>query len=437
MNNLNRIRATPSKHQGFALSSAARHTTDQPIGPLIEMALSRPDLISLAPGLVDHASLPHLESKRLLDDILADPTTGRAALQYGPTRGDEKLRHLVYKHIATLDGITENDYPGSADQVVITTGSQQAQHLLAEVLLDPGDIVIVAWPSYFVLTCALTAWQGQTRAVEMDEQGIIPEKLDALLRSLDAVNLLHRVKMVYLQSYHQNPTGRTLIEERRTQILDIVRRHSRHHRILLLEDAAYRELTYTGTAPKTIASRDPDLEHTALLMTFSKPFSPGLRTGYALLPKDLVAPILRAKDGRDFGSNLLAQKLLAAAMDQGVYHNHINQLRHLYAEKAELLNAGLSRLASQSKIDLKTTQVRGGLYGWVELPPSIPTDPDSKLFHNAIEQGVLFVPGSYCYPADKTRTKPNNTIRLSFGYAEPQAITEGLSRLGKAITQSL
>ncbi|WP_428387865.1 PLP-dependent aminotransferase family protein [Mucisphaera sp.] len=430
---MNRIRSHAPDQAGFGFSQAARHTRDQPIGQLIEMALTNPNLISLAPGLVDHDSLPHEESLKLLEPILADPKTGRAALQYGPTRGDEQLRHLVYNHMARLDGHKPETYPGAADQVVITTGSQQGQHLLAEILLDPGDIVVTGWPSYFVLTGALTAWRSEIRAVEMDEHGILPEKLDDLLAGLAAINQLRRVKVVYVQSYHQNPTGRTLADNRRAQILEIVRKHSTHHRILLMEDAAYRELTYTGDAPKTILTRDPDMDHTVLMMTFSKPFSPGLRTGYMLLPKDLVNPVLRAKDGRDFGSNHLAQKLIAAAMQQGVYDKHVKTLCQTYARKAEGMNDGLARLSRASGLDIKTTPVRGGLYAWIELPPSIRADADSELFETAIEQGVLYVPGSYCYPIDPTRTKPLNTIRLSFGYASPADITEGMNRLTNAL----
>lgn len=417
----------------FGFSQAARNTEGQPIGNLIELALSNPGLISLAAGLVDQESLPFEATRGIVDEILSDPTTGRTALQYGPTRGDERLRHLAYEHMAKMDGLKPGDFPGSADQVVVTTGSQQGQHLLAELLLDQGDIVIAAWPSYFVLTGALTAWRCEVRTVDMDEQGMIPQQLDDLLAALERINQLHRVKMVYVQTFHQNPTGRTLSEARRGEILEIVRKYSKKHRLLLLEDAAYRELTYGGPTPKSIMSRDPEVEHTALMMTFSKPFSPGLRTGYALLPKDLVDPMLRAKDGRDFGSNYLSQKILARAMETGVYDEHVKKLCGRYAEKADRMNDGLKKVNRMVDFDLKTEQIRGGLYGWVELPESLRADPDSDLFKAAIEEGMLYVPGLYCFPKDPARTRPLNTLRLSFGLAQPDDISEGLNRFGNAI----
>ncbi|QDU72930.1 aminotransferase-like domain-containing protein [Mucisphaera calidilacus] len=417
----------------FGLSQAARHTEEQPIGELIELALTNPDLISLAAGLVDQETLPNEVTRDIVSDLLSDPVAGKAALQYGPTRGDEKLRHLVYDHMAGLDGISPDLFPGNADQVVLTTGSQQGQHLLAEVLLDCGDIVIVGWPSYFVLTGALTAWQCEVRAVEMDDQGMIPQQLDDLLAALDKINQLHRVKIVYVQTFHQNPTGRTLAEPRRQELLDIVRKYSKHHKLLLLEDAAYRELTYSGPTPKSILSRDPDLEHTALLMTFSKPFSPGLRTGYALLPSDMVEPVLRAKGGRDFGSNYFSQKILARAMETGAYEKHVTALCARYAQKAERMNDGLAKLNRTVDLDLRVVQVHGGLYGWVELPESIRADPESDLFRIAVEEGVLYVPGTYCFPKDPARTVPMNTLRLSFGLAEPEEITEGLDRFARSL----
>jgi len=215
-----------------------------------------------------------------------------------------------------------------ADDIVVTTGSQQMLFMLTDLIIDPGDIVITEWPSYFVFTGTLESAGAQVRCVDIDDQGMIPEKLDALLAQLTESGDLPRVKMVYTCDYHQNPTGITLSTERRPQILDIVKRYSQHPnadgRILLLEDAAYRELTFEGDPPPSIKKFDTTNEYVALLQTFSKPFSPGLKTGYGLLPQGLVEPVLLQKGNHDFGSNNLSQHLVLAAMKQGVYAEHVD-----------------------------------------------------------------------------------------------------------------
>src|SRR5690606_11457796 len=137
-----------------------------------------------------------------------------------------------------------------------------------DILVEPGDIVITEWPSYFVYAVALESFGAEVRCVEMDEDGMIPEKLDALLAELAVADQLHRVKIVYTCDYHQNPTGITLSAERRPQVLEIVKRYSTQHRILLLEDAAYRELTYSGDAPPSIKRFDADNQFVALAQTF-------------------------------------------------------------------------------------------------------------------------------------------------------------------------
>ena len=191
----------------FGYSSRARNAVDQPISYLMEVALARPELISLAAGFVDYDTLPGVEADKMLHDILSDPTAARAALQYGKTQGINELREEAYKHLAACDRIDPEDFPGGPDCVALTTGSQQMLHMLADLLVDPGDIVITAWPSYFVYTGALSVFGATVRSVDLDEDGIIPEKLEALLAEIKAAGELHRVKMLYTCTHHQNPTA--------------------------------------------------------------------------------------------------------------------------------------------------------------------------------------------------------------------------------------
>ena len=420
------------------LSRSAKHADDQPISELVKMALDDPALISLAAGLVDFDTLPADKVAPIVQEILDDPQSAKAALQYGTTEGFAAFRQQLYGHLCSLDRAEPDAYPGSADDVVVTTGSQQLLNILAEVLLDVDDIVITGWPSYFVYTSTLTAYGATLRSVDLDEQGMIPEQLERLLAGLSAAGQLHRVKMLYAVSYHQNPTGITLSVDRRQQLLDIVKHYSQKagHRIVLLEDAAYRELTYQGLTPVSIKSMDEDNQYVALCQTFSKPFSPGLKTGYGLLPSDLVKAVKLSKGGRDFGSSNFNQHIISRAMTSGAFEAHVEVLRQAYAVK---IQAALDALEEHfADIEGVTwTQPSGGLYVWLTLPETIDASRTGPLFDHAIKQGVLFVPGAYCYPKDATRTVPHNTIRLAVSVPNPEQIREGIARLAKAVQQVL
>lgn len=415
----------------FAFSRRGRASADQPISYLISQAVANPDLISLAAGLVDYETLPTEALAELTRELFADEDAARAALQYGMTEGLDELRAALYGHMAGLDETAPADFPGSADDVVVTTGSQQMLHLLADLLIDPDDIVITAWPSYFVYTGALEAFGASIRTVPMDEGGMVPGALEGLLEGLESEGRLDRVKIIYVCSYHQNPTGLTLAHDRRAALLDLVRRYSKTHRILLVEDAAYRELTYDDAPPASIKSFDRDHRFVALLQTFSKPFAPGLKTGYGLLPTDLIDPVRLAKGGRDFGSANLCQHLLLRAMKQGVYHEHVGKLRLAYAQKRDAMLDALEKYMPEG---VTWTRPTGGLYVWLTLPAEVDTGRTGPLFAAKLRHGVLAVPGEYCYPDDPTRAIPRHHLRLTFGIATIQQIEEGVARLGKALS---
>ena len=426
----------------FRLSQKAARTTEQPISYLMAQAVSNPNLVSLAAGLVDYDTLPTGEARELLDEILDNERHGRIALQYGTTHGLLPLRERLLQHLCALDNVTPEQLNASADDIVLSTGSQQLLFILTDLLVDPGDIVITEWPSYFVYTGTLESAGATVRCVDIDEHGMIPAKLEELLAELSDTGQLHRVKMVYTVDYHQNPTGITLSADRRPRILDIVRRYSNDPtsagRILLLEDSAYRELTYEGTAPPSIRKFDEEGHYVALLQTFSKPFSPGVKTGYALLPGDLVEPVLHQKGNHDFGSANICQHLLLEAMKRGVYERHLRQLCAGYAVKRDAMLAALEEeMGSMKASGTHWTHPTGGLYVYLTLPPNMHTGRSGDLFKHALKEGVIYVPGGYCYGPDSTRQIPQNTMRLSFGVSTVEQIQEGIRRLAKAIRAAM
>lgn len=431
-----------SVQPGVRLSQRAKRTCDQPISYLMEQAVTNPDLISLAAGLVDQESLPVEETQSALDAILSQPQRAQQALQYGTTQGDLRLRELTLARHELLEGRANSEMSIDVEDTIITTGSQQILHLISNVLIDPGDIVLMGAPEYFVFLGTLTAVGAKAVPVPMDENGMIPEALDETFQFLDDQGELSRIKMLYIGSYHQNPSGVSLSTERRPAILEIVERWSQHGRIFVLEDAAYRELTYEGEQQPSIRSFDETGETVILTQTFSKPFSPGMKTGFTILPKALMDPILQQKGNEDFGSSNFLQHLLAEVMSNGSYAKHVEFLKDRYREKRDVTIAALEKECSARSINAHWAKSRGGLYVWLVLPDH-DTTHTGQLFRRAIDNGVLFVPGEYCFATeygerlsqDNALGNPRTTMRLTFGVQSLDGIREGIKRLADTIAE--
>jgi 2-aminoadipate transaminase len=324
-------------------SEKARRTREQPIGYFMRQAVENSNLISLAAGFVDSESLPAAEVSAALDGLLVTPQTAQAALQYGTTQGYAPLREKLLTRITKLDQIAGRDMAVTPDDVVVTTGSQQLLYLVSELLLDPGDLVITEAPSYFVYQAALASQGVRTLAVPIDQDGMNTDVLEERLVQLERAGQLDRLRLIYVCDYFQNPSGLSLSLARRQRLLELAKRFSRERRIFILEDAAYRELRYDGSDLPSIKSFDHENAYVILGLSFSKSFSPGLKTGYGLLPRELVAPFLRLKGNDDFGSNNLTQHLLDRLLSSGAYDRQVAALRRVYAAKRDLLLDALQR----------------------------------------------------------------------------------------------
>ncbi|MGH7200013.1 MAG: PLP-dependent aminotransferase family protein, partial [Planctomycetaceae bacterium] len=299
------------------LSQRWRWASRQAISFLMQQAVENPQCISLAAGLVDPSSLPVETARRAVEHVLGDKTRGRNALQYGTTAGAERLRRTLVHHLARLEGCSASELEIDHDQLVLTTGSQQFLSIVGEVLLDPGDICLVAAPTYFVFLGVLSGLGARAVPIETDEDGMRSDMLEAELARLDAIGELDRVKLIYLVSYYENPSGISLAAERRSEVVEIAQRWSESQRIYVLEDAAYRELRYDGPELPSVWSFDPERETVILAQTFSKSFSPGLRVGFGVLPRELVRPVCDRKGNEDFGSAHFNQQLLEAVFELG------------------------------------------------------------------------------------------------------------------------
>lgn len=418
---------------GLAVSAKALRTCEPPISGLMARALGNPQLISFAAGLVDERALPFEECRMAAGRLFANEGWARGALQYGTTLGLKPLRQRLVKHLEWLEGKPAAAMGFSADQMLLTTGSQQSLYLVADALLDPGDIVIAASPSYFVFTGALASLGARVIGVPMDDEGMIVEQIPPILNRLKREGELSRVKFVYCTSFFQNPTGLTLSLERRKRLLEIVKQYSGEHRMLVVEDAAYRELRYGGPALPSIKSFDGDNQYTVLTQTFSKPYAPGLKLGYTVMPQDLLEHVLRQKGNHDFGSANLCQWLAAEAMRGSMYSNHVGHLCRIYRSKRDLMMRELTKHLRMDQV--RWTKPEGGLYLWLTLPEKIVTSPGGGLFEACLELGVLYVPGAYAYGSDGKTPVPENHLRLCFGQVRRELISEGIRRFAMAVSQ--
>jgi len=418
---------------GF-LSSLARRCSDPPISWLMKLTLDRPELISLAAGFTDNESLPVAELRALVADLERHDAAARAALQYGTTVGDPELRRLTLERLRAQDGLP----PGAAltpDDVVITNGSQQLLYLVSEVLCDPGDIVLVEDPTYFVYLGICEALGLEARPVRMETDGISLADLRNVLDDLQASDRIQHLKLAYLVTYFQNPTSRTTSLEKKREAFAMLRacEKAAGHPVFVLEDAAYRDLRFEGPDTPSLMTLDTAHERVVYANTYTKPFATGLKVGYGVLPRPLRRPVARSKGNQDFGTANFNQRLIALAMKTGVYARHLPALQTAYRRRRDLMNAALRRHLPPC---VRWQEVRGGLYYWAELPERADTSRDGPIFRAALEAGVLYVPGDLCFAKTPSRPRPRNCMRLSFGGTPSLQIEEGIRRLGVVLTRA-
>jgi len=405
---------------------------NQSIGFLIQQSVENVDVVSLAVGLVDQQSLPVEETRKAFEKLFGSDERARQALQYGTTPGAEPFREELRKHLARLENCEVEQLGIDVDQLMMTTGSQQLLSLVGEMLFDPGDLCLVAAPTYFVFLDVLSGLGVRTVPVKANQNGMCMDSLENELNRIDSEGELDRVKAIYIVSYYENPTGISLGAERRPQLIEIAQKWSRQHRIFVIEDAAYRELRYDGPALPSVWSYDKSKQTVILAQTFSKSYSPGLRVGFGVLPVDLVEAILNRKSNEDFGSSNFGQSLLCTVLHEGLYQPHVKHVCDSYRKKRDcMLTAAKRYFANLDGVEW--VHPHGGLYVWMTLPENVETGFQSDLFQRATKiDKVMYVPGELCYPSDSP-LKQTNQMRLSYGVQDEEGIALGMQRLAAAV----
>lgn len=410
-----------------ALSARAIRNAESPIASLMQKALANPQLISLAAGFVDQPSLPVEAATGAAIAALRDPEAARSALQYGSTAGDLTLRQQLIDRLLAQDGFGVRP---ADDQVLLTAGSNHVLYLLAEALLDPGDRVLCDAPTYFVFTGLVRTAGGECVGIATDAQGMRVDALEAELERHARSGELGRVKAIYITSYFDNPRGVSLAVERRRAVIELAERYSTQHRIYVIEDAAYRELGFAAADQPSIRAHDRDAETVVYAGTFSKSFAPGVRVGFGILPRSLVAPVSSLKGNLDFGAPHLNQRIVSEVLRLGLFEPHVAQLRALYAKKAACMQLAIDEHIVRPGLG-RYLAPAGGLFVWLELAPHVDTGERGVLLERALEHGVLYVPGEYCYAQPP---EPHaSSLRLTFGVQSEERIRIGIEKLARAV----
>ncbi|MDQ4047741.1 MAG: PLP-dependent aminotransferase family protein [Actinomycetota bacterium] len=405
-------RAATSAHRHEQLfSERAANIKQSAVRDVFDISL-RPGLVSLAGGSPYLQPLPLDRLARTAATIIA--ADGLTALQYGGGQGTEELRAQICEVMAAegiLDAVPEN--------VVITAGSQSAQDVATKVFCNPGDVVLVEEPTYVGALNTFESYQVQVEAVEMDDDGLVPELLEARIAALQTAG--KNIKFLYTIPNFNNPSGITLAQERRQQVVDICRRAN----ILVLEDNPYGLLRYEGQSLEPLRANNPD--DVIYMGSFSKIFAPGLRIGWALVPAHLQRRYYLAAEAVTLCPPTLNQMLVSAYLRDYDWKGQIETYRGLYAERCHAMLAALEAYMPEG---LAWTRPEGGFFVWVTLPDGVDTSP---LLYKAIDAGVVFIPGAAFSHSDE----PSNKLRLAFSAVTPDAIAEGVRRLAPVLQEAI
>lgn len=371
---------------------------------------SRPEVVSLAGGMPYVSALPQELVVGAMDKVMREQ--GPVALQYGSGQGVPQLREQILEVMA-LEGIS-----ASADDVVVTTGSQHGLELFSKLFLDPGDVVIAEGPSYVTAMVIFKSYQAEVDHVPMDEQGLIPGALREHIARLKAAG--RTIKFLYTIPTFHNPAGVTLSWERRLEIIEICKAEN----ILILEDNPYGLLYFDERPPAAMRSIEED--GVVYLGTFSKTLAPGFRLGWALAPHAIREKLILANEAAVLSPSSFTQLVVSEYLSQADWRGQIDTFRGVYRERKEAMISALS----EHLPELSWTNPNGGFYVWLTLPETL----DSKaMLPRAVRELVAYTPGTAFYADGGGR----GNMRLSFCYPTPEQIKVGIRRLANVVNGEL
>ena len=373
----------------------------------------QPDVISFAGGMPAPEVFPIEEFRAACNRVLQE--RGAEALQYGATEGYLPLREMIARHNAAYGMHV------SADNILITSGSQQALDLLGKIFINRGDRILVESPTYLGALQAWNAYGAEYVAVPSDDHGMITSALEESLRL--------GPKFIYVLPNFQNPTGTTLTLERRKQLVKLADRFG----VPIIEDDPYGQLRFEGKHIPSVVVLDSQYRkdpgaysgNVIYLSTFSKILAPGVRLAWVVAPTQVISKLVQAKQGVDLHTATFNQIVAYEVGKGGFLDRHVKVIRECYRQRRDVM---IETLEEHMPQDVHWTHPQGGLFLWVTLPEGLNT---TEILKEAVKQKVAFVPGESFFPCGGGE----NTMRLNFSNATPDKINEGIARLSQVIKQ--
>ena len=378
------------------------------VGAILQAAAD-PKIISFAGGLPAPELFPVKEMKAAVDKVFEEH--GQEAMQYGAAKGVTALREVIQQHVKEKE-----DVDSELDNVLVTTGSEQALDLVGKAFVDPGDTVLVEQPTYLCALDVFRSYGANFASVEMDEDGM---KMDALEEALKANP---NTKLIYTVPNFQNPTGRTMTEERRKQLAELAEKYD----VYVLEDNPYGEIRFAGQHVPAVKSFDKS-GHVLYMSTFSKTLAPGFRLGWLVADEDVVNKLTVLKQSADLHTDNLAQFAVAQFFADNDVDAHVKEISALYGKRKDLMLEGIKKYFPEG---VKYTDPEGGMFLWVEVPG---VDDTVELFKECLEHDVAFVPGDPFFAGE---VQPG-AFRLNYSNMKEDQIEDGLKRLEAALTSAV
>ena len=389
----------------WTLAARAAKMNSSAIREILKLT-DRPGIISMAGGLPSPAAFPIPAFTAACNTVME--RDGAAALQYSTTEGFPELRQAIADFLP---------WEVNPEQILITTGSQQALDLIGKVFLDKDSRMLVEKPTYLGALQAFTPMEPVAVGVDSDDEGMLVEDFAAKVGSG-----ADKARMAYVLPNFQNPTGRTMSEARRQALVE----KAKELDIPLIEDNPYGDLWYEGEPPLPLAARNP--EGVIYMGSFSKVLAPGLRVGFIVAPKSIYGKLTQAKQAADLHSPSFNQRVVAEVMKNDFLKNHIPTIRAMYKAQRDVM---LMTLESEMEgLDVTWTRPVGGMFLWVKLPQGMDAQ---ALLPAAVERGMAFVPGAPFFAGEAE----TNTLRLSYVTVSPEQIRKGIAALAAAIRAQL
>lgn len=389
------------------LSKAYAKTGESFISTILTAAAD-PNVISFAGGLPNPASFPMEALKESCNNII--DKYGSAVFQYAKTEGLQAFREYLAEDYNKTYGVNLD-----ANNIVVTTGSQQALDCFAKVFINEGDGILVEKPSYLGAFQAFDQYCPEYYPVTLNDDGLDLEELEETLEKYG-----DKIKLAYLIPEFQNPTGLTYTEENRAKVTEILKKYN----VVLIEDDPYGQLRFEGTKPPYIGLGK--LPQAALLGTFSKVATPGMRVGYVVTEnKELAKYIAMALEATSLHTNIFSQYLLLDYLQNNDQPAHVKDIQDLYRQQCHCMLDAMDKYFPEN---VTYTRPEGGMFIWATLPEGVSA---IKLFPKAAEKGVVYVPGDPFYVG----VHDANTLRLNFTNASPEAIDKGIHLLGDMLKE--